>query len=142
MTVIEASSGTYRSRVDGTIVLSVEIEPRYRAEALALFGMPGTPMALAALKSQSSKPERKEVGELCRWAAIRCGEPEFQRWMAEVHHWKGIPVTEEHCADAIRNECGIQSRAELDTNPAAAGALHEKIRKPYAAWLKRQGVAA
>ena len=139
MSVVEASSGTYRSRVDGTIVLSVEIEPRYRAEALALFGMPGTPMALAAFKvgAKSDNP----TGELCRWAAIRCTEPKFREWASIFACDPSLEDDESAVARLIRSVCNIESRAELDTNPAAAALFHNKIREPYSVWLKKQGVA-
>lgn len=148
MTVIEASSGTYSSRVDGTIVLRVEIEPRHRAEALALFGMPGTPLALAALKVKSSKPEPRASSppSLCAWAAIRGGDPSFIAWLEEAHpklwaeQWAddGTADAEQAAAQCIRLICGVASRRELDTNDEAAALFHSQIREPYAAWMQKR----
>ncbi len=117
MTVIEASSGTYRSRVDGTIVLQVEISPIHRADALALFGMPGTPLALAALKvghaAKSDEPaEKPKGGTLAQSAGIISGEPKFKQF-AETAGFHDP-------AQYIRHFCGITSRVELDHKPEAA----------------------
>ncbi len=123
MTIIEASSGTYRSRVDGTIVLSVEISPIHRADALALFGMPGTPLALAALKvghaAKSDEPaveEKPKGGKLAMDAAIIGDSPAFQAFA----QWKGYRPDSDSAAQLIRNSCGVDSRAELDHSTKAA----------------------
>lgn len=146
MTVVEGTSGTYRSRVDGTIVLSVEIEPRHARAALELFGMPGQPLALAALKingaaseSKSAQagstvasgqydaapPSKRTVGPICTWLAMRCKEPEFQVWLVGS---KNEAATIERCREA----CGVQSRADIDGNPQAEAWFKERIQKPYA----------
>lgn len=137
MSVIAASSVRISTLVDGTLRLVCDVEPRHAQAAFALFASPGTPMALAALKPQSSKPEK--VGELCKWAAIRCTDPDFQRWMTEVQGWND-PGSEEDCAELIRIVCRVKSRVELDTNEQAAELFHSLIRVPYAAWLKKQAV--
>lgn len=134
MSIIEAATGTYRSRVDGTIVLSIEIEPRFRADALALFGMPGTPIALAALQTgyaaaggelQLPKPK---TGALCLLAVQWCKNPQFQIW-ADVQD-------EESAKQFILATCGIDSRKDLDIGVIAAGLFDYEIRKPYMAYLK------
>lgn len=146
MTVIEASSGTYRSRVDGTIVLSVEIEPRFRAEALALFGMPGTPMALAALKPaihEPGKADKPKGGLLSQWCAMRCDEVEFHDWLREhfeTHWWSALKfVGADHgkvkasdvAAECVRRICGVKSRAEFDHDPRAAARFDQYVRHPW-----------
>lgn len=154
MSAVEASAGTYRSRVDGTLVLSVEIEPRFRAAALELFGMPGTPMALAALKVKAGGDDganRTQVkgapeppapaekgGPLSVWAALRCKEPEFQGWIARKAG-NVIAPSEEGAAGFIRLLCNVESRAEIDSNPEAERKFHEGIRGPYSKWLAARG---
>lgn len=126
MTAIEASSGTYRSRVDGTIVLSVEIEPRYAQAALALFRMPGTPMALAALKAP--KPEETTHKPIARWLAIRCGEQEFQRWSVS----RGAKAaTDSGAADWCRSVCKVTSRGLIDGNHEAEELFKTQIQGPW-----------
>lgn len=152
MSAIEASSGTYRSRVDGTIVLSVEIEPRNAAAALALFGMPGTPMAIAALQvgyaavgepiiksyPEKDNSEKPKGGPLAKLAGIWCNDPEFWKWLETdpdnaCHSAQGAA----HCLYAI---CGIESRVELDNDPAAAERFHRLIRGPYSRHLVARGI--
>ena len=129
MTVIQASSGTYRSRVDGTIVLSVEIEPRFRAEALALFGMPGTPLALAALRDgfQAVQDAPKEkIGPLCLLAVQWCKSDDFQAW-ARVEN-------EDEAAYFIRSTCSVKSRRDLDVGEIAGATFQREIRGPFMQW--------
>jgi len=145
--IIEASSGTYRSRVDGTIVLSVEIDPRFRADALALFGMPGTPLALAALKTgyaaaeeQSDKPAKKDTrGPLCREACDYCEMREFQEWIAQIG---GNTVSTADCAkEYILSICNIESRKQLDMIPNAADRFIRNIRVPFMRWQRTRKAA-
>ena len=67
MTAIAATTGTYRSRVDGTLVIQIEIQPADRVAALELLGMPGTQVAIAALRDGSrleQKPGIRHRAEL------------------------------------------------------------------------------
>jgi hypothetical protein len=52
--VIEATSVTCKTLADGTLRLTVEIEPYNALAAFTLFRQPGTVMALAAIKPQES----------------------------------------------------------------------------------------
>lgn len=60
---------------------------------------------------------------LSRWAALRCKEPEFQRFLR-------CP-DEATAAHSVRAICEVKSRSELDSNPAAAKRFHQFIRLPY-----------
>lgn len=146
MSAIEASSGTYRCRVDGTIVLSVEISPIHRDAALALFGLPGTPMAIAALKvghaipkepdasttpGSRPLPDKPKGGTLAQSAGIICNDPTFQSYAFQ----KGYSPTAEGAAHLIRTVCGIESRAELDHNHRAAG-IFGRVMEKYRDWQK------
>lgn len=140
MTVIEASSAGVRDMADGSLRITLEFEPRHARDAYALFGSRGTPVAVAALKPASSKPEpqadeRPAIGELCRWAVMRCGEEPFRRWVRTVSNRVEVP-TEDWTAEWVRLQCGVDSRKEIDTNPVAFDKFHRLIRQPYAAWLK------
>ena len=134
MTVIESSSSSARTMADGTLRLTVDIEPRHSQAAFALFGAPGTPMALAALKSAKADP-KPVGGELAKWCAIRCGETAFQRWIQERHlkEWEAAPgaTPATWAASVIRAVCGIESRAEFDNDPAAAARFDRLIRRPW-----------
>jgi len=153
MSAIEASSGTYRSRVDGTIVLSVEIEPRNAAAALALFGMPGTPMAIAALKTGYEAASDSQVadimtsigelqpkgGALAKLAGMWCADKTFQAWL-ELDPDNAAP-TENGAALCLYALCDIQSRRQLDHDPAAAERFNRLIRGPYMKWRASKGLA-
>lgn len=57
------------------------------------------------------------------WTALRCREPQFQQCL-------GV-ASEEDAAEKVRQLCEIQSRAELDRDPAAAARWDERIRRAY-----------
>jgi hypothetical protein len=120
---------------DGSLRITLEFEPRFARDAYALFGSRGTPVAVAALKPASSKPEAPKGGPLAQWVAMRCHEPHFQAWLyrQDRERWKAAAGedAEEVAANVIRAICGIESRAELDSNPEAAAKLHKLIREPY-----------
>ena len=61
MTAIAATTGTYRSRVDGTLVIQIEIQPADRVAALELLGMPGTQVAIAALRDGSILEQKPDA---------------------------------------------------------------------------------
>lgn len=54
-TLIEATSVAMKTLADGTLRITVEVEPYNALAAFTLFRQPGTVMALAAIK-QDSKP--------------------------------------------------------------------------------------
>lgn len=124
---------------DGTLRLSLDIEPRHSQAAFALFGAPGTPMALAALKSAKAEPapEPAKGGERAKWCAMRCQEAAFHRWLQEAYpqQWCEAPgeTPAMWAASAIRAVCSIESRKELDNDPTAAERFDRLIRKPYGA---------
>jgi hypothetical protein len=53
--VIEATSVSMKTLVDGTLRIVVEVEPNNALDAFALFRQPGTVMALAAIKQEPSE---------------------------------------------------------------------------------------
>ena len=134
MTVIESSSSSARTMADGTLRLTVDIEPRHSQAAFALFGAPGTPMALAALKSAKAEPAPKG-GPLAQWVAMRCGEAAFQRWLQDTfpQQWEAAhgDTPAKWAASTVRAVLGIESRKELDSAPEAAARFHAVIRKPF-----------
>lgn len=77
---------------------------------------------------------RPAIGELGRWAAIRCTEAPFQEWVG--HQLKEGGIREPEAAQYIRQVCGVESRKEIDTNPEAFDKFHRLIRIPYSKFLK------
>lgn len=151
MSIIEAASVNVRTLVDGTLRITVDVEPRHAKDAFALFGAPGVPMALAALKTgqdapkpepeaqiATAEPERPRGGMWSQWAALRCQDTAFQVWLSEAYAqewaaaWQGNrPSKANAAADVIRRLCGIESRAELDNDEEAKGRFDKLIRGPW-----------
>ncbi|HWK72212.1 MAG TPA: hypothetical protein VNS29_15365 [Burkholderiaceae bacterium] len=67
---------------------------------------------------------------LSTWAALRCREPEFQRFLGAQ--------SETEAARTVRTRCAVRSRAELDSDPEAAQRFHQAIRIPYSQYLKEK----
>ena len=133
MSAIEASSVRMQTMADGTLRMVVDIEPRHARDAFGLFGTPGTALALAALKPaqpQGAAP-KPTGGPLAKLAGRWCNDPAFQR-MCSVN-------SPQAAADVIREECDIESRAELDHNPAAAELFRTKFRVPFQKYMLGRG---
>lgn len=57
------------------------------------------------------------------WTALRCREAAFQQFL-------GVD-SDEAAAARVRQLCEVESRAELDRDPAAAARWNERIRRGY-----------
>lgn len=146
MTALEASSVRVRTMADGTLRAELDFEPRHAAAAFTLLGAPGQPVAVAALRigapaeqaAPINEPPPLKGGPLSQWLAIRCGEPEFQQWLAshESALWAAlaavVPDARGCAAELVRLRCEVRSRAEIDNDPAAAARFQERIRGPWA----------
>ena len=71
---------------------------------------------------------RQEPGprKLSSIAGIMCENQEFRAWL-QAEHGEAMPTSED-AAVYLRAMCGIQSRAELDSNTHAAGVFREILR--------------
>lgn len=136
--VVLATTSGMKMMADGTIRISFDFEPRHGQQAFALFGSPGSQVAVARImpevaqrQAQQETIEREKVkgGELCKLAAMFCNEPKFRDWLRLTYD--PLPQTAEDAATIIRNVCKIESRAELDHNEAAAQRFHSHFRLPY-----------
>lgn len=84
--------------------------------------------------------------DLCIMACVFCRDFQFQVWVKlqkdvlKLQCLGGAKqVTDEQIAkEFILMLCCIESRNDLDTNPAAAQRFHELVRKPFLAWKERQ----
>lgn len=83
-------------------------------------------------------------GSLTKLAGMFSQQERFWRWarLTDPVSWDrsaAIAMTEEPAevaAEFIRLKCGITSRAELDSNSAAAHLFHDRIRIPYSKSLE------
>jgi hypothetical protein len=132
---------------DGTLRISFDFEPSDAQAAFALFGTPGTPAAVAALKigyatvvEEKSEPDQEpKGGALAKLAGMWCADKTFQAWL-ELDPDNAAP-TENGAALCLYALCDIQSRRQLDHDPAAAARFNERIRGPYMKWRASKGLA-
>lgn len=145
MSAIIASTVGVKTMADDTLRLTIDIDPRYAGEAFALFGKRGSACAIARLtneaavedmrdESRDDQPVEMKGGELAKLAGIFCNSPDFINWLGVENG--------EAARSIICDECGIESRRELDHNEIAASNFHRLFREPFSAYMKKRGVAA
>lgn len=159
--LIEAASGQCKTMADGTLRITFDVEPRHAAAAFALFSAPGTPAVLGRLVAaheapKPAKPEAAPMGPLCKWAVMRCAEPEFQLWARRQYDramggsgmgWGDVTPEEDfagnltnYTAHCVKVLAGVSSRRDLD-EPEIAERFKAQIMKPYGAWLSERAHA-
>jgi hypothetical protein len=113
------------------IVIEVPIEQADQALA-ALGGLPQPAteawVAIARLETKERVvPLKPDNTKLSLEAGMRCRDPLFQRYL-EVSN-------EEEAVEAVRRECGVLSRAGLNTDPEAAMAWRT-LDGQFLAWKR------
>lgn len=68
-----------------------------------------------------------------QYAGILCGDQAFQRFAASRANLPGHQFNTSAAAEFLRQNCGITSRRELNTNPAARARL-DVLRTEFDAW--------
>lgn len=84
--------------------------------------------------------------DLCIMACVFCRDPLFWRWMHALDaegNAAGRVTSTAVFGDAaakafILRACQIDSRNDLDTNPAAAERFHALVRAPFLTWKEAQ----
>ena len=147
MSAIEGASVRIKTMSDGTLQLTINIEPVDAIRAFTLFGAPGTPVALAALKvghamasdEPVAAPEPKG-GPLSQWLAQRCNEPVFRKWAyAEIRGFSNVHP--DYFDTGICSLIGVNRKREIDSDQYAPTRLKTLVMQPYAEWLKKRGAA-
>lgn len=75
--------------------------------------------------------------DLCIMACVFCRDVEFHNWLASLAPGMGL-FDEGMAKDFITGICVIESRSQLDKDPAAAAKFLELVRAPYFAWKEAQ----
>lgn len=118
------------------LVIEVPIE-QADAALKALGGMPQPgkerPVAVARLNASSVEPAAKK-GSLAQQAGILCGDPRFLTFLAENYQHIGAPKDDFEAATTVRSICGVNSRSEFDSDPAA-GQRWRNVKGAFDAWL-------
>ncbi|HTH10782.1 MAG TPA: hypothetical protein VMA55_14540 [Acidovorax sp.] len=145
MSAISAASVGVRTMADGTLRLTLDVEPANAKDAFSLFGSPGTPVAIAALKqgyaAKSDEPEQKSpLGPLAKWLVCRCNEPEFWGFLKEEFDLLHPVEDSRQAADIVKSILEVESRKDVDGNKIAETRCAVLLRGPYSRWLARRGV--
>lgn len=160
--LIEGSSVGVKTMADGTLRLTVDIEPSNATAAFALFGSPGRAMVLAALKDGSGaigvdrvETEQIKGGEWAKLAGMWCRDADFYEWIAPIYDrscgGKGFgygpfPVPqnklqiEKFCSYALKSLALLGSRKDMDYGDDALTRFNVHIRWPFMAWMKEKGI--
>ncbi|MFW6344739.1 MAG: hypothetical protein ACOC0M_00185 [Halomonas sp.] len=86
-------------------------------------------------------------GRLAAQAGMLCGDPGFRLYLDQRRRWRDsltqaqLPDgthTAQDAADAIRQACGVKSRAELDHDEMAA-TMFRRIVSDFGRWKRRTG---
>lgn len=137
--LIQASTVRIKSMADGSLDLTVRIEPKDMIAACTLFGAPGLPIVLGRLVMDHEKPtvteEKPKGGPLSNEAGILCGIPKFREFL--IYQFGCCnEMTDFVTAEYVREICGVTSRAEIDSNPEAK-AKFLKLRAEYMNWSSK-----
>lgn len=138
--VISGTRRQIRELVDGSIEVRIHIDPRFKADFHRLFPNIDLPVAIAPLVANFERIEEEEKqkgGPLCRLAAMWCKDKEFWQWLIDSGNLHRCD-SEEYAADWIRAMCGVESRAEIDSNQFASEVFHRSVRSPFMEWSKKR----
>jgi hypothetical protein len=140
MSVISGTRRPFKELVDGTLIMQIEIDPRFRDEAMKLFSKIDMPVAIAPLVAdfERREPDKPKGGELAKLAGMWCNDRSFMDWIgARFDH---TILNADDASGVIYEVCRIKSRAELDHNPQAAESFQERIRGPYMNYMQRENI--
>lgn len=92
----------------------------------AVFGVTTLGKVLASPDPEPAAPRGARAGvNVTQWLAVKGSDANFQAFL-EVNG-------EMAAAQAVRDRCGVQSRAEIEQNPQALHIFMEEIYKPFTA---------
>ncbi len=123
-----------KTMADGTVRATFDMDCTLSAFA-KMNPSPGMPFAVAPMVIGGDKTtqatevvgegEKEPIGPLCKWAAMRCKEPEFWKFMGNCQ-------SELEAKMVVMRVCGCEkSRKELDENSVAARIFREKVMIPW-----------
>lgn len=142
VTAIPGTRRAAKELVDGTLSLTVHIQPTDKAAFHRLFPEIDMPIAIAPLaigvlpKAEEPAPE---IGPRCKLAVMWCKDEKFQLWLHGQVPGQAWPIempAEDIAAQQLKESCGVLSRRELDTQPTAGARFDDLIRRPYQSYLR------
>tara|TARA_R100000353_G_scaffold30020_7_gene24781 strand:- start:165 stop:602 length:438 start_codon:yes stop_codon:yes gene_type:complete len=84
------------------------------------------------MDDEQPEPTRDDIKRVKDSCCALCREPKFQAWLLRD---QGVDVNENNAVSFLREQLGISSRSELDTNSIARAAFID-IREEFQLWLK------
>ena len=84
------------------------------------------------MDDEQPEPTRDDIKRIKASCCALCREPKFQAWLLRD---QGVEVNENNAVSYLREQLGISSRSELDTNSIARAAFID-IREEFQLWLK------
>ena len=84
------------------------------------------------MDDEQPEPTRDDIKRIKDSCCALCREPKFQAWLLRD---QGVDVNENNAVSYLREQLGIRSRSELDTNSIARAAFID-IREEFQLWLK------
>ena len=134
MTALMGTFVSIKTMADGSPRLTLDMQCTL-AQIAEMGLIPGVPFGLARITKESTisnlEPvEKTKAGELCIMACTFCKDPKFQEWC--------LARNENDAKNFILDQCGIDSRKELDTNEDAKKIFLRKIRAPFLEWKAEQ----
>lgn len=141
MSAIAGTRRQYKEMADGTLRVSIDIDPQYKQTFLELFPGIDMPVALAPLQAnfEQKQPEPEQKGgPLSKSAAMQCQYPPFQEFAVEKLRemnfaWPVEASKEQLARELILKVCEIESRAELDHNEQAE-MRYSELMHAYRQW--------
>lgn len=132
MTALSGSFVSLKTMADGTCRVTLDLDCPI-TEFVALNGGPGSVWALARITDQAASPIKpildpvEPLGPIAKWAVMRCKEPAFWNFLADV---SGHPIdSETECKEVLCMMAGVQSRRELDDYEAKEWVKQHIIQK-------------
>jgi hypothetical protein len=153
MSAIEGATVACRTLQDGTLRITVDVDPPLAQQAFALFGAPGRGVALAALKdgraaiekpdpSQSRiRTERQQETTQANWGALGVNCKAAITWGSSPDYLAFIGAQSPEDAERhIKNVCRVKSRKELDTDAEAAERFARYVKAPFQRYMQARGM--
>lgn len=150
MSEILAISGirrTIKERVDGSLIVQIEIDMKYKKAFLSLFPDIDMPVAIAPLIANFEKLQpnhtddnldmvtKQKGGELAKWAGILCNDPIFWEWLSIGTKQLGFEISSQtEARNRLIEICGIESRAELDHDKYASEIFRMQVMAKFSEW--------
>lgn len=120
---------------DGTLRVTVDIDPAFRNTFFQNFRVVGEPIALVAIRTEAANPTTRKGGRLTKLAGEMCRHYGFRLFVSDQRGQGMTPADEDLSAMWLRKYCGVNSRRDLDYEPEAAERFR-LLQAKFIAWAQ------